>query len=173
MVAAITYSGVNFRNGEKNESFLPFGRYHAFLPSGVRRVIFSAPGWLTASRTLTIEEDTALTVDVVMMPDPAVNCCTAFLTARSMLKGVKDGQGGAAFQWAGEAGAAEYHLLSVTDRELIEDALQAPAGSGTLQCSATAPACTDTDALDDGARLLFYQAVSACGPDGTDEGPVN
>ncbi|MEM7248265.1 MAG: M14 family zinc carboxypeptidase, partial [Acidobacteriota bacterium] len=43
LVASIDFPEVTFTHGEAHESFLPFGRYHAFPPPGSHVVRFSAP----------------------------------------------------------------------------------------------------------------------------------
>ncbi|HWN81916.1 MAG TPA: M14 family zinc carboxypeptidase [Candidatus Udaeobacter sp.] len=45
VAAAISYPGITFPNGEENASFLPEGRYHAFLPAGTYSVRFEAEGY--------------------------------------------------------------------------------------------------------------------------------
>src|SRR5262249_5192640 len=54
LVAAITYTGINYLNGEANSSRGPFGRYHAFLPPGPYTLNFTAAGYQPAMRLVQV-----------------------------------------------------------------------------------------------------------------------
>ena len=104
-------------------------------------------------------------------------CAAAMLTPRTALKGVKDptaGPDAATFEWDPDPLALEYHLNTVDDKMLLVGDGPSLLGSGVLQCSASAPTCTDMDSLVPvpGVPVLYYQAISACGPLPIDEGPV-
>jgi hypothetical protein len=176
MVATISYPGVDFQHGEVNASFMPFGRYHAFLPPGPHTVAFAAPGYATETLELSVSLDSAQVTDVALTPVsgcPPV-CEPSSLAAASQLKGVKDAAGGAAFQWQAVGGALEHHLDSVDSKSWLNpvDARPWTAGHGVLECRAVDPACTDADALDAGRPLLFYLAAGACGPAVDQQGPL-
>jgi hypothetical protein len=72
LVASITYPDVSFTNGEMNASFEPFGRYHAFLPPGDHIVQFSAPGYTTEARAVSVTDLSAEIVEVELVP--SVGC---------------------------------------------------------------------------------------------------
>ena len=66
--AAITYSGVNYLNGETNNSRGLFGRYQAFLPAGSYTINYTASGYQPASRIVTITSNTERIEDVALVP---------------------------------------------------------------------------------------------------------
>ena len=68
--ALITYQGVRFRNGERNRSSGPFGRYHAFLPPGSYTVKFSAEGYVAQSHPVVITENGELVLEIGLSPRP-------------------------------------------------------------------------------------------------------
>lgn len=107
------------------------------------------------------------------------SCATTLTGPLTDLRAVKTGGSSAAFTWVDSGtGSSEYHLNSVSRKELVTDTdpmspRQTPRGQGTVECTATVtPACSDPDALDPLKPLLFYQALPACGPGAYDEGPV-
>ena len=67
VVASITYQGIPFVQ-EKNGSEPLHGRYHAWLPEGSQTLVFTAPGYQTLSRTVTVLPDAGVTLDVQMRP---------------------------------------------------------------------------------------------------------
>jgi len=101
-------------------------------------------------------------------------CFGSNLNALAMLKAVKDGTGGADFNWSTDpASPPEYHLNSVVAKASIDPVTskRPPVGVATPECTATGtPACKDPDAIG-GATELYYQVYSACTPSGLDEGP--
>ena len=103
-------------------------------------------------------------------------CDPLFLRPRTLLVGAKDpgaGADAATFQWEPEAEALEYHLNSVSDKVNLTSPGPLQSGGGIVECAATLPTCSDPDALDPAQPpRLFYQAISACGPDAADEGPI-
>ncbi len=60
--AEIELLNVNFRNGERNDSRMPHGRYHLFASPDTYEVQFSATGYQTETRTVTIASNTAAEV---------------------------------------------------------------------------------------------------------------
>jgi uncharacterized repeat protein (TIGR01451 family) len=110
-------------------------------------------------------------VEVIGVP----SCVVGSLTTRS-LRAVKAGAE-ARFSWDSDPNAAFYHVNSVlAPADLLPPGPHRPpvvGGVGTAECEATAPAltCDDLDALA-GPSLKLYQVLSACGPDGDDEGPI-
>jgi hypothetical protein len=74
VTATIVYAGVNFTNGETNGSHGPYGRYHAFLPGGAFTLNYSAPGYVTAQRIVTVVNGTAQIVDVALRRVCYANC---------------------------------------------------------------------------------------------------
>jgi hypothetical protein len=108
------------------------------------------------------------------------SCLLGNLIPPSPLLGVKTADViGARFEWSQDPNASEYHLNTVTEKTNLRETdptspRQMPVGQGETQCTALAPTvtCTDSDAIVDPQTLLFYQALSACGPTGADEGPV-
>jgi hypothetical protein len=106
-------------------------------------------------------------------PDcPIETCLTGSLSELALLRGVKLLPDSAVFSWAPDPAAAVYHLNSVDSKTGIADPRRPP-GSGNPECDAAPPAtsCSDADGLDRARPLIFYQALSACGPSGSDEGP--
>ena len=70
LVATISFAGIAAANGEENRSGGAFGRYHAVLPSGDHAVEFSAPGYSSATRAVTVSATSALFIDVALTPLP-------------------------------------------------------------------------------------------------------
>ena len=107
--------------------------------------------------------------------DPLCGGCVggAGMTPRSQLQGIRTFLG-ALFQWDFDPAASEYHLNSVPDKKLLDHAFPKPPpiGIGVVECSGPLPFCVDPDALIDPEPVLFYQALSACGPSASEEGPV-
>ncbi|UCF15020.1 MAG: carboxypeptidase regulatory-like domain-containing protein [Phycisphaerales bacterium] len=66
--ASITYVGINFENGETNNSNERFGRYDAFLPDGTYTLEFSAMGYLTQSHVVDVDASSAAILDVALVP---------------------------------------------------------------------------------------------------------
>ena len=67
VVAAVSYGGVAFQNGETNASGERFGRYHAFLPAGTYAVSFAAAGYDTMTiPDVTVTAWGATTLDVAL-----------------------------------------------------------------------------------------------------------
>ena len=62
LAAEIELLDVNFRNGERNDSRMPHGRYHLFARPDTYEIQFSAEGYQTETRTVTIASDTAAEV---------------------------------------------------------------------------------------------------------------
>jgi hypothetical protein len=144
--------------------------YYGYLPADGIAV---APG-ATVTRSLVVfSTATAQRCGPFVPATPT--CLIGSLSPIRALRGVKDSTGGARFEWLpdGAAGLIEYHLNSVTAKtSLREPDVHLPLAA--LQCvpqPPAAPGCTDPDAIADGTAL-FYQAFSACGPDGTEEGPL-
>ncbi len=83
--ADIELLNVNFRKGESNGSGGPFGRYHIFAPPDTYDVEFSAAGYQTEMRTVTIASNTtAEMLNVQLQPEssvPAVSITTTDDTA--------------------------------------------------------------------------------------------
>jgi hypothetical protein len=80
----------------------------------------------------------------------------------------------AAFTWpADPAGPPWYHLNALATKSDITEirAKRDPVGVGQPICTTAAPQCTHVDALIAPEALLFYQAFSACGDRGDEEGP--
>jgi hypothetical protein len=69
---AITYSGVTFTNGEVNNSDLPNGRYHAFLPPGTYNVTFASPGYSSQNVSVTVGATTSQQLDIALAPAASV-----------------------------------------------------------------------------------------------------
>ena len=92
------------------------------------------------------------------------------------MRGVKDGSGGARFEWLPDPPASKYYLNSVSEAaELVPPGphLSPIVGAaGNPECAASTASCSDADALSPLEPRLFYQLLSACGPSGSDEGPV-
>lgn len=104
------------------------------------------------------------------------NCLVSALGSQSALKVGKALPDGASFAWQDPLGGAlEYHLNSVASRmHLGAVDPQSPrqgVGQGTIRCAVPSPGCTDPVALRSTERVLYYQALAACGPSGADEGP--
>lgn len=66
--AEITYSPSSFFHGEKVRSRAADGRYALWAPPGTYRLTFRAPGFETASRTVTLAAGKTLTLDVGLVP---------------------------------------------------------------------------------------------------------
>jgi hypothetical protein len=79
IAATIDHPGVSFTHGETNSSFGPFGRYHAFLPSGTTNVRFSAAGYASQTLPIVATSTSAQVLDVALVPtsNNAVAYCTA------------------------------------------------------------------------------------------------
>jgi hypothetical protein len=67
--ADLSFSGVNYVNGENNSSGGIFGRYHAFLPPGNYQVQFAATGYETRNVPVTIQAGLPELREVAMRPD--------------------------------------------------------------------------------------------------------
>ncbi|MCK4341975.1 MAG: carboxypeptidase regulatory-like domain-containing protein [Phycisphaerae bacterium] len=69
--ASIELTNVSFPNGETNASFGPFGRYHAFMPTGTYDLAFAADGYDPLTITgVAVNPATATQLDVAMSPPP-------------------------------------------------------------------------------------------------------
>jgi hypothetical protein len=68
VVATLSYVGVPFENGETNGSDARWGRYHAFLPSGVHALEFAAEGYLSQFCAIKVGPSSSQIVDVPMIP---------------------------------------------------------------------------------------------------------
>jgi hypothetical protein len=87
--AAITYPGVNFQNGETNSSFGPYGRYHAFLPTGTTNVQFAVPGYATQSFPIAATSTSAQVLEVALVPNAVASAyCTAKLNSLGCLPSI-------------------------------------------------------------------------------------
>jgi hypothetical protein len=121
-----------------------------------------------------------VTVDCSETCDSSPECSPGNLILRNGLKGVKQAPDAAlaVFSWETEPvdEATEYHLNAVADkRDLAAPGpYRAPAGVGMARCEAIPPdvLCTDPSPIASAPEMLFYQVVSACGPDGDQEGPL-
>ena len=85
----------------------------------------------------------------------------------------------ATFSWMDVDDASEYHVNAVDDKTLLasdnpdpDTPHMMPRGMGELRCKSLSPSlsCDDPSSIDDARRLLFYQVLAACGPEGADEG---
>ena len=68
LVADIRYAGVVFENGEINESGGPLGRYHATLPPANYTLEFSADGYNSETRPVSVTTTSAEVLDVELTP---------------------------------------------------------------------------------------------------------
>jgi len=68
VAATITYLNVIFENGETNGSEGRWGRYHAFMPSGIYNLEFAANGYFPEYCTVEVVSGMAQVVDVAMVP---------------------------------------------------------------------------------------------------------
>ena len=68
LAAKIVVKEVLFTNGESNSSGGPFGRYQAFLPAGLYQLEFSAEGYATARRAVTVTDGGEVVLDVALTP---------------------------------------------------------------------------------------------------------
>lgn len=103
----------------------------------------------------------------------ATGCSTARLSARRSLIGIGLSGGHAAWRWSEDPGAAVYHLNAVAAKVALGGELhhRAPRGLAEAVCEGPTPDCVDANPLALDQRIRYYQAVSACGPAGDDEGP--
>jgi len=111
-------------------------------------------------------------------PDPcAADCLVGLLsTLGNTLQLMKGGVGrrDLVYAWIEPLdGAAEYHVNYVALKAETRTANRSP-GPALDACTIVAPAssCTETLGLDRPDPDAFYQAVSACGAAGSDEGPL-
>jgi predicted deacylase len=74
VAADISYVGANFTHNEKNSSFMPYGRYHAFLPAGNVTVEFSAPGYVKQSFNVNVTATSAQVLEVSLVSAPLAYC---------------------------------------------------------------------------------------------------
>ena len=82
LAAQITFSGVNYVNGELNTSGGAFGRYQATLPAGSYTAQFSAAGFVTQNIGVTVTSTSAQVLDVALSPLAITNpYCTAKLNS--------------------------------------------------------------------------------------------
>lgn len=65
LVADIENLDVNYLHGEHNQSYLPFGMYHAFLPAGNYDIRFTVAGYDPQVHNVTILADQSTVLDVV------------------------------------------------------------------------------------------------------------
>jgi len=95
-------------------------------------------------------------------------CLTASLIKIERLLAVALDDVRAEISWDADPGALIYHLNSVTDAPELGDPTRAP-GNGRIECNVMPPEtrCEVTSTAD----RVYYQALSACGPGGIDEGP--
>jgi hypothetical protein len=66
VVAMVSNNSIFYQNGESNRSGGPFGRYHATLPSGSYQLQFSAAGYQTQMRNVTVTGNSSQVIDVVL-----------------------------------------------------------------------------------------------------------
>ncbi|MEM7305221.1 MAG: M14 family zinc carboxypeptidase [Planctomycetota bacterium] len=64
--ADVELVGVNFTQGESNESRGPYGRYHVFAPAGNYTLSFSRPGYATQEVLVTVTAGTPVAQDVAL-----------------------------------------------------------------------------------------------------------
>ena len=89
----------------------------------------------------------------------------------------KDGGDAVRFAWTADAGGSESHVNEVGAKTDLVGAgphrRDRPGGLADPACDASRGflQCSDADALTGAARVTFYRALAACGPDGVDEGP--
>ncbi len=89
IASTLTFSGVNYVNGEVNGSGGSFGRYHAVLPPGNYTAQFSAPGYATANRPFSVTAASAHIEDVALVPlQNATVYCTAKLNSLGCLPSI-------------------------------------------------------------------------------------
>jgi hypothetical protein len=68
VAATLTYLGIPFPNGETNGSDERWGRYHAFLPTGVYALEFAAAGYQSRYCVVQVDVDGSQVLDVLMAP---------------------------------------------------------------------------------------------------------
>ena len=76
LVATITVQGITTSADEENRSGGPFGRWHANLPPGTHTLLFEAPGYAPATRTVTVSPGGATTLDVALVGTHTEAYCT-------------------------------------------------------------------------------------------------
>ena len=82
LAAQLTFSGINYVNGEVNGSGGQFGRYHAVLPAGSYTAHFAAAGFQSADVPFTVTATSAQVLDVALTPNAVANTyCTAKLNS--------------------------------------------------------------------------------------------
>jgi len=70
LTAKIELLNVTLPNGETNNSGGLYGAYHVFAPAGTYNVRFSAPGYVSATSSVTVTATSATALDVQLMPAP-------------------------------------------------------------------------------------------------------
>ena len=75
-------------------------------------------------------------------------------------------------KWGLDPKAGSFHANSVLSKMDLIDPRRTP-GLGRAECDVASPqtACVDAGAISGPDPLVLYQVLSACGPDGADEGP--
>ena len=68
LAASVKVQGIPYTNGETNSSGGPFGRYQAFLPPGLYQFEFSAEGYVTQQRAVTVTAKGEVVLDVALAP---------------------------------------------------------------------------------------------------------
>jgi hypothetical protein len=68
ITATINSLDVSFENGETNSSDERWGRYHAFMPSGIYHLEFTADGYFPQSRTVDVDTNLPQILDISMIP---------------------------------------------------------------------------------------------------------
>jgi hypothetical protein len=91
MTASVTFSGVNYVNGEVNESGGAFGRYQAVLPPGNYTAQFSASGFAPQSVPITVTATSAQVLDIALAP---LASSSAYCTAKTNSLGCVPSIGG-------------------------------------------------------------------------------
>jgi carboxypeptidase T len=66
LAATLTFLNVTFQNGETYNSGGAFGAYHVFAPSGTYSIRFSAPGFISETRTVTVNSAAATVLNVAL-----------------------------------------------------------------------------------------------------------
>ena len=79
------------------------------------------------------------------------------------------------FTWGADLLALTYHLNKIIVKSDVPEPFSKRSdvsnGRGVAKCDVAAPDCIVGNAVSDSDKLVFYQAYSACGLLGADEGP--